>query len=34
MKTLLLVCVCTLLGFGTLYAQRTVRGTITDEAGD
>lgn len=34
MKKLLLVCACTLLGVASLLAQRTIRGTITDQAGE
>jgi len=34
MKKLLLVCACTLLGFVTIYAQRAIRGTITDDTGE
>ncbi|MFN7116910.1 MAG: SusC/RagA family TonB-linked outer membrane protein [Saprospiraceae bacterium] len=34
MKKLLLVCACTLLGVAMLLAQRTIRGTITDQAGE
>lgn len=34
MKKLLLVCACTLLGVVSLLAQRTIRGTITDQAGE
>lgn len=34
MKKLLLVCACTLLGIASLFAQRTIRGTVTDQAGE
>ncbi len=34
MKKLLLVCACTLLGVASLFAQRTIQGTVTDQAGE